>query len=101
MNAGSFVGNLGKLVVPPQLEVHFLYLGVGLHVGGNLVRGEDGNVIPRRLRLAEIRLGRREGITQRINIKHRLDGRVVMGPIVAAPHVEKYRARRQPALQLV
>ena len=50
-------------VVPPQLEVHFLHLRVGLQVVGHLVRGEDGNVIPRRLRLAEIRLRGRERIT--------------------------------------
>ena len=88
-------------VVPPQLNIHFLYLRVGLQVVGYLVRGEDGNVIPRRLRLAEIRLGRREGITQRIGIKHRLDGRVVMGPVVGPPHIEEYRALRQQALHLL
>ena len=63
MNAGFFVGNLGKLVVPPQLEVHFLHLRVGLQVVGHLVRGENGYVIPRRLRLAEIGLRGRKRIT--------------------------------------
>lgn len=63
MNSGSFVDKLGKLVVPPQLNIHFLHLRVGLQVVGHLVRGEDGYVIPRRLRLAEIGLRGRERIT--------------------------------------